>query len=620
MSGLMQHIQLPGNITNGKFSWIPVPERPTNGSVPISTSTMDPFWYVPPDQFAGLVWTNTSMLENSQEKLENVNENLFFWVVVAVYSTCVNMVISLLCHLSKCLVMPKPPKMTTQVRLDQQNSGVRRTYYRIPFLNWIMSKAVSRDSGKSSWQCTVRTNCCVYQAVYTCGACHLKRPRSQSSLDYVIRTFDPRGATALEFTGLEKLDSSEAANVKREFELDQPASSLLQVPSRSANRITTKRQNVPILPRVALFFVHLLAVLDIIQVICDYIFPFILRSPQVENMIPSRMRYHLDCHLRIMISMPTRFVVEWTLVVYGVERLITTIRRKPLFRAYPKRVTDHVELNALKVKIGMSLFIVIMFAACSNYFIIVGQPTALIDATGRKYRRLIVSCNIRKEFQQLNTRVLTYVKLFLFTCIPQLITLVCLTSIAFIWSLHRIFFCQTARAHPQTDLSSVQIKLWYSVLVIDEIMRQTLEGLRNPGVHMTCDKNPVDLQYADDIVLVFEGEEKAPFIGHRFCGKAYSVQVAPFGSSWTNEARKTGLQTVFRPELTGAHMSSTGPAQNCSCIVLNYEEAACEIRGVNGTYRRLRPLFNYTWHRPATWLQISSWTLNTGSDTGNNEQ
>ncbi|TGZ66325.1 hypothetical protein CRM22_005387 [Opisthorchis felineus] len=428
-----------------------IPERTTNDSMPISTSTMDPFWYVPPDQLAGLIWTNNSMLENGQEKLENVNENLFFWMVVAVYSTCVNVVISLLCHLSKCLVMPKTPKMATQVRLDQRNSGVRSTYYRIPIFNWIMSKAVSRDSGKSSWQCTVRTDCCVYQAVYTCGACHLKRPQSQSSLDYVIRTSDPRGVTALESTDLDKLESSEAANGKRELDLDQPASSLLQVPNRSANRVTTRRQNVPILPRVALFFVHLLAVLDIIQVICDYIFPFILRSPQVENMIPSRMRYHLDCHLRIMLSMPTRFVVEWTLVVYGVERLITTIRRKPLFRAYPKRVTDHVEMNALKVKIGMSLFIVIMFAACSNYFIIVGQPTALIDATGKKYRRLIVSCNIRKEFQQLNTRVLNYVKLFLFTCIPQLITLVCLTSIAFIWSLHRIFF-QTALALPQTDV------------------------------------------------------------------------------------------------------------------------------------------------------------------------
>ena len=45
--------------------------------------------------------------------------------------------------------------------------------------------------------------------------------------------------------------------------------------------------------------------------------------------------------------------------------------------------------------------------------------------------------------------------------------------------------------------------------VIDEIMRRTLEGLQNPGVQIASDENLVDLEYADDIVLIFEEEEKA---------------------------------------------------------------------------------------------------------------
>ncbi|KER29596.1 hypothetical protein T265_03797 [Opisthorchis viverrini] len=45
--------------------------------------------------------------------------------------------------------------------------------------------------------------------------------------------------------------------------------------------------------------------------------------------------------------------------------------------------------------------------------------------------------------------------------------------------------------------------------VIDEIMRRTLEGLRNHGVQIACEENLVDLEYADDIVLMFEEEEKA---------------------------------------------------------------------------------------------------------------
>ncbi|GAA53681.1 zinc finger protein 341 [Clonorchis sinensis] len=45
--------------------------------------------------------------------------------------------------------------------------------------------------------------------------------------------------------------------------------------------------------------------------------------------------------------------------------------------------------------------------------------------------------------------------------------------------------------------------------VIDEFMRRTLEGLQNPGIQIACDENLVNLEYADDIVLVLEEEEKA---------------------------------------------------------------------------------------------------------------
>ncbi|KER21254.1 hypothetical protein T265_10381 [Opisthorchis viverrini] len=40
-------------------------------------------------------------------------------------------------------------------------------------------------------------------------------------------------------------------------------------------------------------------------------------------------------------------------------------------------------------------------------------------------------------------------------------------------------------------------------------MRRTLEGLQNPGVQIASEENLVDLEYADDIVLIFEEEEKA---------------------------------------------------------------------------------------------------------------
>ncbi|KER21272.1 hypothetical protein T265_15126, partial [Opisthorchis viverrini] len=48
--------------------------------------------------------------------------------------------------------------------------------------------------------------------------------------------------------------------------------------------------------------------------------------------------------------------------------------------------------------------------------------------------------------------------------------------------------------------------------VIDEIMIRTLQGLQNPGVQIACEENLVDLEYADDIVLIFE-EKAQVFLG-----------------------------------------------------------------------------------------------------------
>ncbi|KER21680.1 hypothetical protein T265_10051 [Opisthorchis viverrini] len=40
-------------------------------------------------------------------------------------------------------------------------------------------------------------------------------------------------------------------------------------------------------------------------------------------------------------------------------------------------------------------------------------------------------------------------------------------------------------------------------------MRRTLEGLQNPGAQRASEENLVNLEYADDIVFIFEEKEKA---------------------------------------------------------------------------------------------------------------
>ena len=45
--------------------------------------------------------------------------------------------------------------------------------------------------------------------------------------------------------------------------------------------------------------------------------------------------------------------------------------------------------------------------------------------------------------------------------------------------------------------------------VIDEIMKRELDGLQNPGVRIMTGENLVDLEYADNIVLLFEKLQQA---------------------------------------------------------------------------------------------------------------
>ena len=53
-------------------------------------------------------------------------------------------------------------------------------------------------------------------------------------------------------------------------------------------------------------------------------------------------------------------------------------------------------------------------------------------------------------------------------------------------------------------------------------MERTLDGLQNPGVRIMTGENLVDLEYADDIVLLFE-ELEASTIGHGQTNGSYPI-------------------------------------------------------------------------------------------------
>ena len=76
-------------------------------------------------------------------------------------------------------------------------------------------------------------------------------------------------------------------------------------------------------------------------------------------------------------------------------------------------------------------------------------------------------------------------------------------------------------------------------IVMDVVMMRALQGLQNPGVHFFNGENIVDLEYADDIVLLFEDETE----GQAFLDRLSEV-VLCFGMRFAPNKCKVLLQDV----------------------------------------------------------------------------
>ncbi|GAA49241.1 serine/threonine protein kinase, partial [Clonorchis sinensis] len=112
--------------------------------------------------------------------------------------------------------------------------------------------------------------------------------------------------------------------------------------------------------------------------------------------------------------------------------------------------------------------------------------------------------------------------------------------------------------------------------VINEIMRRTLEGLQNPGVQIACDENLVDLQYADDVVLLYE-EEKAQVFSDELTKvvPSFGIQFAPQSRPWYEQILLDLIITVnayFVSEIGHRQTASESAIQNYTEHALTFLE------------------------------------------------
>jgi hypothetical protein len=133
--------------------------------------------------------------------------------------------------------------------------------------------------------------------------------------------------------------------------------------------------------------------------------------------------------------------------------------------------------------------------------------------------------------------------------------------------------------------------------IIDEIMTRTLEGLQNPGVRIVAGENLVDLEYADDIVLIFEKECEAQV----FLDELTKV-ISSFGMRFAPKKCKVMLQDVQRPimplEIQGESLEFVerftylGSCISTDCNVAN--EVNARISKARIVFANLRHLWRQT--------------------------
>ncbi|GAA53456.1 anaphase-promoting complex subunit 6 [Clonorchis sinensis] len=127
----------------------------------------------------------------------------------------------------------------------------------------------------------------------------------------------------------------------------------------------------------------------------------------------------------------------------------------------------------------------------------------------------------------------------------------------------------------------------YSLHTAGRIMNQTIEDVQNPAVQIACDENLIDPEYADDIVLVFEEEEKTRMFSDKLTKVVASLAITPVTSAVATQstdcaARTEVTDTLLRLLICHYTTSPSNPSTQRDPAILDRL-----LRAVCGTNRPL---------------------------------
>ncbi|KER25635.1 hypothetical protein T265_06926 [Opisthorchis viverrini] len=124
----------------------------------------------------------------------------------------------------------------------------------------------------------------------------------------------------------------------------------------------------------------------------------------------------------------------------------------------------------------------------------------------------------------------------------------------------------TTRGFKSVSIRSFQVFFTCQILQVQIIQRRTLDSLQNPSVRIVASESHISLEYADDIVLIFEDQSEAQALLNRL-----TITIPSFGMHLVPSKCKATLQNVQSANMSiRMQGESLGVAENFtylgSCI------------------------------------------------------
>ncbi|KAF7256964.1 hypothetical protein EG68_06055 [Paragonimus skrjabini miyazakii] len=363
--------------------------------------------------------------EESDHNEGNADRNVVF--VLALFAVCMNLMTIILTLLPKKFQLSRRIKNSTIQDNAASEENARKYTIVKESSNSSKLKTTLPSDSNASWIRDINFGCCVYQATLSHHSFRTKgrRIKKVSSTATSIDQDKSAGHEAC----CEPFNSI-TINTEHELVNTEPKQIIKRV------RLTTENADFKSALSATIYLIRFLAISDMCFMLTELILVWFLRLTDTELPVFSKVKFNFECRLETMLSKLFCITSEWTLVIFGVERVLITIRPRELscYRLRNCRASNCPgilpSLDKFKLKIGMGLFIALLFAIMCNYLWMIGETKIHKVWHENGFVPMpTLTCIVRSEFYNFYYKFMVYLEELAAFVLPHLCVTGCVLLI-----------------------------------------------------------------------------------------------------------------------------------------------------------------------------------------------